>query len=148
MDILNDRDKMKSEFLKEIDGYPDYWVSNIGNIYSTKHGVMLKIEFNSAGRPTNLSVDNAGESVKDFLDYFDKNEYGSELIRAVNTLDDINRTILGMYVRNDLNLTKTAKELHSSTQYLKKRLQQIITTVRDNIDMELLDQEMDLIHIQ
>lgn len=109
---------------------------------------MIEIKFSAAGRPTNLTTQGAEHSIKEMLEYFDKNEYGSELIRAVNTLNDINRTILAMYVTNDLNLTKTAKQLHASTQYLKKRLQQIITTVRENIDMELLDQEMDSIHIQ
>ena len=109
---------------------------------------MIEIKFSAAGRPTNLTTQGAEHSIKEMLDYFDENHFNSELIRAANTLDDINRTILAMYVTNDLNLTKTAKQLHASTQYLKKRLQQIITTVRDNIDMELLDQEMDLIHIQ
>lgn len=107
---------------------------------------MIKICFNAAGRPTNLTTEHADDTVKDMLDYFDRNEYNSELIRAANTLGDIDRCILVMYVRNNLNLTKTSKELHSSTQYLKKRLQEIIEQVKQKIDPEYLDEELDIIH--
>ena len=107
---------------------------------------MIKICFNAAGRPTNLTTEHADDTVKDMLDYFDTNEYNSELIRAANTLPDIDRCILIMYVRNNLNLTKTAKELHSSTQYLKKRLQEIIEQVKEEIDPEYLEEELDRIH--
>lgn len=109
---------------------------------------MIKICFNAAGRPTNLTTETAQETLKELLDYFDENQYNSELIRAANTLDEINRCILVMYIHNDLNLTKTAKELHSSTQYLKKRLNEIFERVRENVDLELLDEQLDLIHIQ
>lgn len=107
---------------------------------------MIKICFNAAGRPTNLTTEHADDTVKDMLDYFDANEYNSELIRAANTLPDIERCILVMYVRNNLNLTKTAKQLHSSTQYLKKRLEEIIEQVKVAIDPEYLDEELEHIH--
>lgn len=109
---------------------------------------MVKLEFSSAGRPSNLNTENAVETVKDLLHYFSENKYNSELIRAANTLDDVNRTILVMYIHNNLNLTKTAKELHSSTQFLKKKLNAIFADVRAAIDKELFEEEIEKIHIQ
>ena len=35
---------MKSEILKQIDGYPEYWVSSIGNVYSTMKGGFKKLK--------------------------------------------------------------------------------------------------------
>ena len=35
---------MKSELLKQIKDYPDYWVSTIGNVYSAKRGGMKKLK--------------------------------------------------------------------------------------------------------
>ena len=109
---------------------------------------MIKLEFASAGRPANLSTENAQKAIRELLDYFRENKYHSELIRATNTLNDIEKTILVMYVHNDLNLTKTAKQLHSSTQFLKKTLKAIFDKVRAEVDSELLDEELDKIHIQ
>lgn len=108
---------------------------------------MIELKFTSAGRPANLTVENGREKIKDMLDYFTENQFDNEIIRAANTLDDINRCILAMYVANDLNLTKTAKQLRSSTQYLKKRLNQIIETVRNECDKEIIDEQLDTIHI-
>lgn len=109
---------------------------------------MIKLEFAAAGRPANLTTAEAQKTIKELLQYFSENKYHSELIRAANTLNDIEKTILVMYVHNDLNLTKTAKELHSSTQFLKKILNAIFDKVRAEIDSELLDEELDKIHIQ
>lgn len=35
---------MKSEILKQIDGYPEYWVSSIGNVYSSMKGGFKKLK--------------------------------------------------------------------------------------------------------
>ena len=109
---------------------------------------MVKLEFTAAGRPANLTTENARNSIKELLNYFQENKYNSELIRAANTLDDIEKTILVMYIHNNLNLTKTAKELHSSTQFLKKKLNAIFADVRAAIDKELFEEELEKIHIQ
>lgn len=108
---------------------------------------MIHLKFNSAGRPTNLHADPQHKEIKKMLDYFTENQFNSELIRATNTLNDIDRCILAMYIVNNLNLTKTAKELHASTQYLKKRLQDIIEAVKEEVDEELFDEELEKIHI-
>lgn len=108
---------------------------------------MVRLEFNSVGRPANLTTEHATETIKDLLEYVKKNEYNSELVRAANTLPQIEKTILVMYLHNNLNLTKTAKELHSSTQFLKKRLTAIFEMVRGEVDSELLEEELEKIHI-
>lgn len=109
---------------------------------------MIKFEFSKAGRPANLQTEKAAETAKETLQYFSENPFKSELIRAANTLDDISRCILAIYISNNNNLTKTAKELHSSTQYLKKRLNAIFQAVKNAIDDELLDEELEIIDIQ
>ena len=41
---------MKSELLKQITGYPEYWVSTIGNVYSMKNGRMKKLKPSKNGK--------------------------------------------------------------------------------------------------
>lgn len=108
---------------------------------------MIKLQFSTTGRPTNLDTKNAVKRNKEIIGYFDENPYNSELIRATNTLDDVNRCIFAIYIANDMNLTKTATELHASTQYLKKRLEEIRTKIKEAVDMELLEEEKEIIHL-
>lgn len=109
---------------------------------------MIDLKFSSAGRPTNMQTEDAIREVRDYIHYFDENPFNSYLIQLVNnTLTDVQRIILIIYNYHGNNLSATAKHLHASTQYIKKLLQEIYSTIQANADPEYMEEERDLIKL-